>query len=46
MQILNLTFPERSQIKFKISKFPDGQQSVTIEDSVYESEVQISSRLT
>jgi ribose-phosphate pyrophosphokinase len=27
---LNLASPERSDIKFKISKFPDGQQSITI----------------
>jgi|688.fasta_scaffold435743_2 ribose-phosphate pyrophosphokinase len=30
MYILNLTDNEKSDIKFQISKFPDGQQSVTI----------------
>lgn len=33
MNILNLTDNEKSDIKFQISKFPDGQQSVTITDS-------------
>jgi ribose-phosphate pyrophosphokinase len=33
MYILNLTDNEKSDIKFQISKFPDGQQSVTITDS-------------
>ncbi len=32
MYILNLTDNEKSDIKFSISKFPDGQQSVTITD--------------
>lgn len=32
MYILNLTDNEKSDIKFQISKFPDGQQSVTITD--------------
>lgn len=31
MKILNLAYSEKSEIKFKISKFPDGQQNVTIE---------------
>jgi ribose-phosphate pyrophosphokinase len=31
MKILNLAYPEKSDINFKINKFPDGQQSVTIE---------------
>ena len=30
---LNLAYPENSEIKFKINRFPDGQQSVTIEDA-------------
>ena len=34
MYILNLTDNEKSDIKFQISKFPDGQQSVTITDCV------------
>lgn len=28
--ILNLAYPEKSEIEFKISKFPDGQQTVDI----------------
>jgi ribose-phosphate pyrophosphokinase len=28
---LNLAYPEKSSIKFKINRFPDGQQSVTLE---------------
>ena len=31
MKVLNLVKPETSDIKFKISKFPDGQQQVTIQ---------------
>ncbi len=30
MKTLNLAYPEQSDIKFKIDKFPDGQQQVTI----------------
>jgi ribose-phosphate pyrophosphokinase len=30
---LNLAYPENSEIKFKINRYPDGQQSVTIEDA-------------
>lgn len=30
MKTLNLTDPERSEIKYKISKFPDGQQNIVI----------------
>lgn len=31
MKVLNLAYPEKSDIKFKISKFPDGQQSITLD---------------
>jgi ribose-phosphate pyrophosphokinase len=31
MRSINLAYPEKSDIKFKISKFPDGQQTVDIE---------------
>lgn len=31
MRTLNLVYPEKSDIKFSISKFPDGQQSLDIE---------------
>jgi len=34
MKILNLTNSEQSEIKYKISKFPDGQQNITILSSV------------
>lgn len=30
MKILNLVYPEQSDIKYKISKFPDGQQDIVI----------------
>jgi ribose-phosphate pyrophosphokinase len=30
-KILNLAYPEKSDIKFRINRFPDGQQSVTLE---------------
>jgi ribose-phosphate pyrophosphokinase len=30
--ILNLVYPDKSDIKFKISEFPDGQQTVTLID--------------
>lgn len=30
--ILNLAYPENSEIKFKISKFPDGQQTLDLTD--------------
>ena len=48
---LNLTYPEKSQINFKINRFPDGQQSVTLEinmshlTAVHSGGVQIKSRL-
>ena len=31
MRILNLSFPDNSEIKYKISKFPDGQQDIVID---------------
>lgn len=31
MKTLNLVYPDKSNIKYKISKFPDGQQQVVIE---------------
>ena len=45
MNILNLTDNEKSDIKFQISKFPDGQQSVTIMDYLQVYPVTIKSRL-
>jgi ribose-phosphate pyrophosphokinase len=33
MKTFNLAHPEKSEVKFKINRFPDGQQSVTIEDA-------------
>ena len=35
MKILNLAQPEKSEIQFKISRFPDGQQSITLENKGY-----------
>ena len=45
---LNLAKPEETNIKFEISKFPDGQQSITLDNpiSVKDCEVVIQSRLT
>ena len=31
MKVLDLTNVERSDIKYKVSKFPDGQQSITLD---------------
>lgn len=31
MKTLNLVYPEKSDIKYKISKFPDGQQNIVID---------------
>ena len=50
MKVLDLTNTERSDIKYKISKFPDGQQAITLdlENTTFESgtqEVTIKSRL-
>ena len=50
MKTLDLTNPEDSDIKYKISKFPDGQQSITLdlENTIFSSESQsvvIKSRL-
>jgi len=49
MITLDLVNPEKSQIKYKVSKFPDGQQTVDLTDWVdlmrYEDAVKISSRL-
>lgn len=50
MYILNLADPEKSEIGFNVSKFPDGQQSITIETKTYSinskvKHVEIKSRL-
>lgn len=34
MKVLNLVYPEKSDIKFTISRFPDGQQQVTINQTL------------
>jgi len=36
MKILNLTNNETSDIKFEVSKFPDGQQQVKIIPNIYD----------
>ena len=33
--ILNLAYPEKSDIQFTVSKFPDGQQSITLDSTFY-----------
>jgi ribose-phosphate pyrophosphokinase len=43
--ILNLAYPEKSQIKFTVSKFPDGQQSITLDTVPDSNSVLIKSRL-
>lgn len=56
MKILNLVSPEKSEIKYKISRFPDGQQNLTIDlksfhdvssyfENYINNKVQIKSRL-
>lgn len=49
MITLDLVNPEKSNIKYKISQFPDGQQTIDLTDwndlSIYEDAVKISSRL-
>lgn len=36
MKVLNLVYPHKSDIQFKVSKFPDGQQQIDIVDEGYE----------
>ena len=49
MITLDLVNPEKSQIKYKISQFPDGQQTVDLTDwndlMIYEDAVKITARL-
>lgn len=37
-QVLNLAYPERSDIKFKVTKFPDGQQNIVVDLSTINSD--------
>ena len=47
--VLNLAYPEKSDIPFKISKFPDGQQTIDLTEvrtaQLLDRTVQITSRL-
>jgi phosphoribosylpyrophosphate synthetase len=46
---LNLVNPESrsiTDIKYSISKFPDGQQSINIDQAIHENDVELSSRLS
>jgi len=46
MKILNLVYPEKSDIKYKISKFPDGQNQLTILDKTLLNEyIEIKTRI-
>lgn len=55
MKVLNLVNKEESDIKYEVSKFPDGQQSLTILNSIkgttlftlqnHNTDIQIKSRL-
>ncbi len=46
MKYLNLVYPERSDVKFTIQKFPDGQQNVLIdENSIISDDIGVISRM-
>lgn len=45
MTILNLVDIDKSDIKYQIINYPDGQQQIVIEDEGYEEEITIKSRL-
>jgi ribose-phosphate pyrophosphokinase len=48
LKTINLANPENSEIKFTVSKFPDGQQSIAIDDApafIQGSDVKLYSRL-
>ena len=45
MKILNLVDESKSDIKYKINKFPDGQQNIVLEKQEYALPTQIKSRL-
>lgn len=46
MKTINLVYPEKSDIEYKISNFPDGQQNITIESPcIFDNVVEIKSRL-
>lgn len=38
IQVLNLAYPEKSDIKFKVIKFPDGQQNIVVDLSTINSD--------
>lgn len=46
IRTLNLGKPEKSDIKFEISKFPDGQQAITIKSFVNDDSIEIVSSIT
>ena len=41
MSILNLAYSDNSEINYKVSKFPDGQQSITITSGIYNENVPV-----
>lgn len=46
MQILNLTNPEKSNIKYSISRFPDGEVQITLDEFSHKDEINIKCRIT
>lgn len=46
MQILNLTNPEKSDIKYSISKFPDGEVQITLGEFSHKDEINVRCRIT
>lgn len=44
--IINLANPEKSEIKFQVSQFPDGQQAITINSLVNGDDIQMVSSIT
>jgi ribose-phosphate pyrophosphokinase len=41
MSILNLAYSDNSEINYKVSKFPDGQQSITITSGIYNENIPV-----
>jgi ribose-phosphate pyrophosphokinase len=46
MKILNLVYPDLSDIQYQVSHFPDGQQSVTLTDVIKPQAILIKSRMS
>lgn len=46
MQVLNLANPEKSDIKFTISRFPDGEVQITLEEFTRKDSIKVLCRIT